>query len=313
MNKRTMKKGLAIVLALVMVFAMTATAFAATGSGSYTVSTPAATAGPINVKVVIDSRKDESGVAVSNVYNVQIGQSGVEATYTVKDVMLALASNVSNQITLYTSDWDIFSSDSNDKYIYAMDIAGYSYYPTLPQPDNPEASIYAGDGWFFRVNGRIPMKPNDSTKGADLTETYVVDKDIVHFYWNYGYTGSSAVFASDFMSVNPTYSDGTLQVQLTDSRAYFDSNYNWAITPFSAYTSTESGNYNVTVYNASGNVVKTGTIPKTGSGEITNCNLTPGQTYYVKVDTVSYKSLYDSFGTAWSIVDDTTAYEKFTA
>ena len=149
MNKRTMKKGLAIVLALVMVFAMTATAFAATGSGSYTVSTPAATAGPINVKVVIDSRKDESGVAVSNVYNVQIGQSGVEATYTVKDVMLALASNVSNQITLYTSDWDIFSSDSNDKYIYAMDIAGYSYYPTLPQPDNPEASIYAGDGWFL--------------------------------------------------------------------------------------------------------------------------------------------------------------------
>ena len=35
MNKRTMKKGLAIVLALVMVFAMTATAFAATGNGYY--------------------------------------------------------------------------------------------------------------------------------------------------------------------------------------------------------------------------------------------------------------------------------------
>ena len=33
MNKRTMKKGLAIVLALMMVFAMTATAFAATGNG----------------------------------------------------------------------------------------------------------------------------------------------------------------------------------------------------------------------------------------------------------------------------------------
>ena len=38
MNKRTLKKGLAIVLALVMVFAMTATAFAeTTPSGNVTV------------------------------------------------------------------------------------------------------------------------------------------------------------------------------------------------------------------------------------------------------------------------------------
>lgn len=37
MNKRTMKKGLAIVLALIMVFAMTATAFAST-NGTATVN-----------------------------------------------------------------------------------------------------------------------------------------------------------------------------------------------------------------------------------------------------------------------------------
>ena len=37
MNKRTMKKGLAIVLALVMVFAMTATAFAST-NGTATIN-----------------------------------------------------------------------------------------------------------------------------------------------------------------------------------------------------------------------------------------------------------------------------------
>ena len=37
MNKRTMKKGLAIVLALVMVFAMTATAFAADSGVNVTV------------------------------------------------------------------------------------------------------------------------------------------------------------------------------------------------------------------------------------------------------------------------------------
>ena len=47
MNKRTMKKGLAIVLALVMVFAMTATAFA-----SDTI-TPVEVSYPMNVKVVM--------------------------------------------------------------------------------------------------------------------------------------------------------------------------------------------------------------------------------------------------------------------
>ena len=61
MNKRTMKKGLAIVLALVMVFAMATTAFAETNpSGNVTVS-------------VMQNNFDLSGNYVGNGSNVPIG------------------------------------------------------------------------------------------------------------------------------------------------------------------------------------------------------------------------------------------------
>ena len=79
MNKRTMKKGLAIVLALVMVFAMTATAFAATGNGYYLIGGNGGVAknmstDPVTVKVVFESRQysENDTSHISDVINVQV-------------------------------------------------------------------------------------------------------------------------------------------------------------------------------------------------------------------------------------------------
>ena len=65
MNKRTMKKGLAIVLALVMVFAMTATAFADTNDN-------------ITVTVKFDTRSyDLNSVVMKKKDNTNFGTSPV--------------------------------------------------------------------------------------------------------------------------------------------------------------------------------------------------------------------------------------------
>ena len=74
MNKRTMKKGLAIVLALIMVFAMTATAFA-----SDTI-TPVEVSYPMNVKVVMlaagETVTDVSGVTHQITGVMEMGNDG---------------------------------------------------------------------------------------------------------------------------------------------------------------------------------------------------------------------------------------------
>ena len=68
MNKRTMKKGLAIVLALVMVFAMTATAFASTNTD-------------ILVNVTIDTRTlSRSAVFMSKTDGTALGTTPVVTT-----------------------------------------------------------------------------------------------------------------------------------------------------------------------------------------------------------------------------------------
>ncbi|MFR5858518.1 MAG: hypothetical protein ACLUJC_04740 [Clostridia bacterium] len=82
MNKRTMKKGLAIVLALVMVFAMTATAFA-----SDTI-TPVEVSYPMNVKVVMLAEggtvTDVSGVThqITGVMEMGNDDTGVPVQFT---------------------------------------------------------------------------------------------------------------------------------------------------------------------------------------------------------------------------------------
>lgn len=119
-DKRTMKKGLAIVLALAMVFAMTATAFAASGNGYYLVG-DATTGGPINVKVVIESRQfsEDDASVISEVLDVNVStMSEASKGFTVRDAMLAVQNDESNGITLYNGTGGLFTN--TDKYIRSM-------------------------------------------------------------------------------------------------------------------------------------------------------------------------------------------------
>ena len=122
MNKRTMKKGLAIVLALVMVFAMTATAFAATGNGYYLIGGNGGVAknmstDPVTVKVVFESRQysENDTSHISDVINVQVtSKSDSNEGFTVRDAVLAV-NNSSAGITCLDKDGAALSA--TDKYL----------------------------------------------------------------------------------------------------------------------------------------------------------------------------------------------------
>ena len=93
MNKRTMKKGLAIVLALVMVFAMTATAFASTNTD-------------ISVNVTIDTRTlSRSAVFMSKTDGTALGTTPGKlfiATYlTISTIMSQVGRKELMSMTMY--------------------------------------------------------------------------------------------------------------------------------------------------------------------------------------------------------------------
>ena len=144
MNKRTMKKGLAIVLALVMVFAMTATAFAATGNGYSVVGTATTYTQPIHVKVVLDTKKDSSsGNAISEVYNVQLGSVGMSArSFSVCDAMVALDAMMPDEFVIYAdAEGNELTNDST--YLYGISNGDDVYFPCLLKRDHIRT------GWLF--------------------------------------------------------------------------------------------------------------------------------------------------------------------
>lgn len=320
MNKRTMKKGLAIVLALVMVFAMTATAFAASGNGYYLVG-DATTGGPINVKVVIESRQfsEDDASVISEVLDVNVStMSEASKGFTVRDAMLAVQNDESNGITLYNGTGGLFTN--TDKYIRSMKQNNKNYEPALPFYDpNPQYS-YALDGWTFRVNGKYPLSTTDGSPdipgpvGTSVDETPISNGDVIHFYWDYPYNKtSSELYSAKFITPDASYADGTLNVSLKASDAYFDNSMYWHINSFSPYT--DAINAIVTLYNADGTQVSgvSGSINENGLCQINGLNLSSG-TYYVKTATTAYKGAdgYDenSEEITLQILKSTMGYEK---
>lgn len=308
--KKQMKKIFAVVMALTMVFAMSASAFAASGNGYYVVGSTTSTANPINVKVVIDSKQEDgsaTGTATSEVYDVTVSTaSDASKGYTVRDAMLALGADTSNDIEIYDSEFDLI--DSADTYIYAI-ANGYTVYmPSLPM------SGYELDGWMFRVNGKLPLESYGTSGpwGATIATTPIAEGDVIHFYWDYPYNEtSSSYYSANFLTAETTYGNGTLSIQLKKSFDYFDNSYYWHISDFENFSNGTTGTYNVKVYNANSTAtpVATGTISKSGSGSI-SCNLTPG-TYYVKVDSADYRLVESYDDTEVYILKDTMAFEKF--
>ena len=317
---RNFKKGLAIVLALVMVFAMTATAFAVSGNGYYVVGT-ATTEGPINVKVVIESRQfsEEDASVISEILDVDVStMSDSTKGFTVRDAMLAVQNDASNGITLYNGTGGLFTSE--DTYIRSMEQNGKNYEPALPFYDSNPQYSYALDGWTFRVNGKYPVSTTDGSPttpgpvGTSVNETPISEGDVIHFYWDYPYNkASSELYSAKFITPDASYANGTLTVSLKASDAYFDNSMYWHINAFAAYT--DAANATVTLYNADGTQVSgvNGHINANGTCSIAGLNLEAG-TYYVKTATTSYKGAdgydQDYEEVTLQILNSTMGYEK---
>ena len=156
MNKRTMKKGLAIVLALVMVFAMTATAFASTNTGTATIgyyvyyknlSTPdifdsqTAAAGA-NLYTVVKTYSEDPERGYEPTWITGTDPYNGDTTYYLDSMLGASAENVSHQYNADGSGWSI-------DWGWTYTVNGSMPYYTLTNPCHYKAmnqyTIQAGD------------------------------------------------------------------------------------------------------------------------------------------------------------------------
>ena len=155
MNKRTMKKGLAIVLALVMVFAMTATAFANT-TGTAT----------INYYIY-----DET---TATFYNVDTAT--VDAGQTLYDAL-------NSTQTHYEPKWQESKDVFNGETVYYL--TSFMDYPSNVNVDhlyNADGSGWSKDwGWLFTVGADhvMPTFEGEPNHGMAMNQDTINDGDSI--------------------------------------------------------------------------------------------------------------------------------------
>ena len=316
--KNIIRKFMALGLAAVTTLTMSSIAFAASGEGFYTIgSLSSDTTGSIQVKVVLESKVDyNTQSSVTQTYDVTVDPMADNvAGYSVRDAMLCLANNTSNNVVLYDVNNSAF--DATDTYIKSMKINNVTYTPQLPFDG------YALDGWMFRVNGKIPLisETGDPTSGGpygnDIAGTPIVSGDVIHFHWDYQYQESSSTYYStNYQSFTSSLYGNYLTVNLKKSWSYFDNNMYWHIQPYS--TSSASDTYAFKIYSLGSNTIqKSGTvnINSNGVGTINVSGLSG--TYYLHLipqsATVHYKETFDyNVYDDCDILSNTSAIEKFT-
>lgn len=308
MDKRQMKKGLAIVLALVMVFAMTATAFAANvpDTDAYYHQNDNADkyvqTSDITVYVTVESNKVYGLFSSSQIMEsripvaLEIPEDSETAIFSVTDALVALQDG-----SAYTSyDLDFLDSNSdklekNDTYFYKVKQNGTEYGPT---------ALKAFNGWMVRVNDCFVLgDDNDAVGGLcgkTINEMYLEDGDEIHLYMDNTTSVSKCV---PFTKLVPNYSGETLQVTVQESHNYFGSSspYPWTITSYATYTDLD--NKTLTVYDSNNQQVGSLTV-NDGVGN-SSISLTAGQKYHI--------TLENDFDLITGNLKYTSAYTEFTA
>ncbi len=314
MNK-TIKYLTFIIATAFMLLIMAVPTFAATGSGWYNPGTAVTYTDPIQVTVVLNSRK--IGTNSNDDYiqyvkrNVTLGTSNMTATsFTAADALLEFDNLESN--------YDVIGTTHDIGVLYDIKKGGVTFGPVLCLPYQHLGITYyvPADGWMFRVNGKIPTTTSSmsNASGLDVAHTYIEDGDVISFYTDYPWKINDVKHSTYFISAHSTYSNGVLTVQLKKDLDYFEppiDNAKWKIENYTSYN--PSGYNTATVIREDGYVV--GTLQLQYGHGTMNCTLNSNYNYYVSVDDcVSWhnKSGYDSSGNTINAqhLERTIAYDK---
>lgn len=227
--KRQMKKGLAIVFALIMVFAMSTSAFAVSGipgnngqylegtaippttdadCSSYVVTVPTASTSA-NVTLVI-----EAGDAFED-YAIQEDSAFREimtVNLTATSAKNFTVENVLETVNGMSSGFNFsIKETSSGPYLEYVEYGDYTW----------EEGQIGFDGWVFRVNDKFPVELTEDEvgyQGTSIGDTYVKDGDVIHFFYDFPsqLTSSIPSLAADYIRGTLTSWDAnalTVQMQ----------------------------------------------------------------------------------------------------
>ena len=243
MNKRTMKKGLAIVLALVMVFAMTATAFAETNT-------------TITVTVKFDTRSyDLNNVVMKTRSNQNFGTSPVvtltdvrvPSGSTVEDVLeqvaannnLELRSKLAHDVNPNKPDHKTYTSigQVGEYYIDNSSPSIKSAFILTPTPTSVDPRGYYYDsGWMYSVR---PQNSNEYYFADRYMDSVEVTQGMTITY-RYSVSGYRDINTGNYTSSN-TSPDMDMWI-LYDRIAALDPNDEFGGLAYTTSTITEGAN-----------------------------------------------------------------------
>ncbi|MDO4395996.1 MAG: hypothetical protein Q4E84_00390 [Clostridia bacterium] len=157
MNKSRMKKGLALVLTLVMVFATTASVFAADngGTANYTIKFYDQEAG---TSIVVDTSA-ESGITLNAGRN--------------------LYEEVNDTLGFYEPAWTSYPDyyDNTQTVFHLKSFVGYVE-QNVDHQYNSDGSGWSKDwGWMYTVNGEQPSFPDNPNHGKMMNQYTIQDGD----------------------------------------------------------------------------------------------------------------------------------------
>ena len=327
---------LTILLAAVCVMMIMAVpAFADTlngkGTGYYPLSSRTiptySTTDSITVKVVVQSKKynSQDNGPLNIVRTVTLTGS---TAYTVRDVMLQFNTNSAtiyacdNNDTLITSSSQRVEAFKNGSKIYKY--LFWEHVDGVPGLE-PNERIPV-DGWMFRVNGKSPVKNMTGyyggPEGALVHETYVMDGDVIFFYYDMPFEINNVDYGTLFLAADTKYTapippstTGTLEVQLQSTHDnHCNSQGQWVFYNFQDYA--PGSTKTAYIYDSSFSSVGTVSLDSNGYGTL-GTTLSPGK-YYVKVINLrTFKSVTahnSETGTTTatrSLLNTTDVYDQF--
>lgn len=267
-KSKLMKKFFMLALAVALVFTVAmpvaAQDYFTTTNASYIQGTAPTYSSPINVTLGIESRTI-SGNYIYDTRTVTLTPSGTQSFY-VRDVLLAV--QAAGYYTFKDSSGNVL--DASDSYFYSVtdnvNNTG-TYAPT---------SLYAWDGWVFRINGQYPLL--SAGLGACIADAYVTAGDVINIYHD---DVSSSSTCADFAKITSITDDNTddLTVNVKASCQYYGPapNYTWYLSNFANYSGVT-----VNAYDENYNLVASGTT--NGAGNVTlNVGAFGSHTYTVEV------------------------------